>query len=122
MRTQTAARSQQIREQELLRDMQRALGLVVVDQETERRANARKMDHYGVTPGLHIVLSVQRGHGGLTHYFTFQSKTLIRDIAIMDAKRAAREQKLTYVCVLDVSSYKSDVPEHYLQDAVNKPK
>jgi hypothetical protein len=40
----------------------------------------------------------------------------------MDAKRAARDLKYTPVCVLDIASYKSDVPEHYIADAVNKPK
>lgn len=119
MRTQTAARSQQLREQELLRDMQRALGIAVIDKEAERRENARKMDHYGVTPGLHVVLSVQKGHGGLTRYYCYQSKTLIREIAIMDAKREARAAGYNALCTLDIAAYLSEVPPHYLAEKVN---
>lgn len=122
MRTHTAARSQQLHEQQLLRDMQRALGLTVLDKETERRQNARKMDHYGVTPGLHIVLSVQKGNIGITHYYCYQSKTLIREIAIMDAKREARESGYKTLCVLDIANYLSEVPPHYIEDKINKPK
>lgn len=122
MRTQTAARSQQIQEQQMLREMQRALGLAVVDKESERRENARKMDHYGVTPGLHIVLSVQKGNTGLTYYYCFQSKTLLRDIAIMDAKREARESGYKTLCVLDIADYLSQVPPHYLAGKINQSK
>lgn len=121
MRTQTAARSQQIQEQHMLREMSRALGLAVPDKENERRENARKMDHYGVTPGLHIVLSVQRGNTGLAHYYCYQSKTLIREIAIMDAKREAREAGFKSLCVLDIANYLSEVPPHYIEAKINKP-
>ena len=121
MRTQTAARSQQIQEQQMLREMQRALGLSVPDKESERRENARKMDHYGVTPGLHIVLSVQKGNIGSAYYYCFQSKTLIREIAIMEAKREARESGYKTLCVLDIADYLSEVPPHYLTDKINKP-
>ena len=103
----------------MLRDMQRALGLTVIDREAERRSNARKMDHYGVTPGLHIVLSVQKGNTGLTRYYCYQSKTLIREIAIMDAKREARESGYKSLCVLDIANYLSEVPPHYIQEKIN---
>ena len=106
----------------MLRDMQRALGLTVIDKESERRENARKQDHYGVTPGLHIVLSVQKGNTGLTHYYCFQSKTLIREIAIMDAKRESRELGYKTLCVLDIANYLSEVPPHYLAGKINQPK
>ena len=122
MRTQTAARSQQLQEQQMMRDMARSLGLEILDKEGERRENARKMDHYGVTPGLHVVLSVQRGNTGLTYYYCFQSKTLIREIAIMDAKREAREAGYKALCTLDIANYLSEVPAHYLADKINKPK
>jgi hypothetical protein len=103
----------------MLREMQRALGLSIPDKETERRENARKMDHYGVTPGLHIVLSVQKGNTGLVFYYCFQSKTLIREIAIMDAKREARESGYKTLCVLDIANYPSEVPVHYIEQKVN---
>jgi len=119
MRTQTAARSQQIQEQQMLRDMQRALGLVVVDKEAERRENARKASLNGVSRGLHIVLSVQKGNTGLTRYYCYQSKTFIRDIAIMDAKREARESGYKTLCVLDICDYPHEVPPHYLTDKIN---
>lgn len=121
MRTQTAARSEQIKEQQLMREMARSLGLARIDPESERRENARKMDHYGVTPGLHVVLSVQKGNTGLTHYYCYQSKTLIREIAIMDAKREAREAGFKALCTLDIANYLSEVPPHYLSDKINKP-
>lgn len=122
MRTQTAARSQQIQEQQLLREMSRALGLAPIDSETERRENARKLDHYGVTPGLHIVLSVQKGNIGTTRYYCYQSKTLIRDIAVMEAKKEARQNGFTTLCLLDVADYLSEVPEHYRDECVKKSK
>lgn len=118
----TEARSRQISEQQMLREMSRALGLDPIDQEQERRENARKFDRYGVTPGLHIVLSVQHGHGGTTKYYCYQSKTLIREIAIMDAKREARENKFKTLCVLDIANYMSEVPPHYIEQQVKKPK
>jgi hypothetical protein len=122
MRTQTAARSQQLNEQQMMRDMARSLGLTVIDQESERRENARKLDRYGVTPGLHVVLSVQKGNTGLTYYYCYQSKTLIREIAIMDAKREAREAGFKTLCTLDIADYLSQVPPHYLTDKINQPK
>ena len=106
----------------MLRDMQRALGLQVMDKESERRENARKVDNHGTSPGIHVVLSIQKGNTGLTFYYCFQSKTFIREIAIMDAKREAREFGYKTLCVLDVSSYLSEVPPHYLADKINKPK
>ena len=106
----------------MLREMQRALGLTVIDKETERRENARKLDRYGVTPGLHVVLSVQKGNTGLTFYYCYQSKTLIREIAIMDAKREAREAGFKTLCTLDIANYLSEVPPHYLTDKINQTK
>jgi len=105
-----------------MRDMARSLGLTVIDQESERRENARKLDRYGVTPGLHVVLSVQKGNTGLTYYYCYQSKTLIREIAIMDAKREAREAGFKTLCTLDIADYLSQVPPHYLTDKINQPK
>jgi len=122
MRVQTAARSQQIAEQQMLRDMQRALGLSIPDKETERRENARKASLKGVSRGLHVVLSVQVGWGGLTRYYCFQSKTFIRDIAVMDAKREAREAGYKTLCVLDICDYPHEVPVHYIEQKVNNPK
>lgn len=122
MRTQTAARSQQIQEQQLLREMSRALGLAPIDAETERRENAKKLDRFGVTPGLHIVLSVQKGNTGTTRYYCYQSKTLIREIAVMDAKKEARQNGYTALCLLDVADYLRDVPEHYLEQCAKKSK
>ena len=122
MRTQTAARTQQLQEQQMLRDMQRALGLGVPDKETERRERARKVDRSDTSPGLHIVLSVQIGFGGLTRYYCYQSKTFIREIAIMDAKREARESGYKTLCVLDIADYLKDVPAHYIEKKINTPK
>lgn len=74
------------------REMAAALGLT-------KKAKAIEM-----TPGLVVELSVRRD-GGAPQRFTHQAKTIIRDMAIMEAEQAARRSGLTPWALLDVRSH-----------------
>jgi len=64
---------------------------------------APKAEHKsGRTMGLCVILSVRKGYQGLTQRYTYQSSTLSRLAAEIDAKKAARAEGFTPWALLDV--------------------
>lgn len=100
----TKAQTEKLKEWHLMQEMGKALGIEVpkpvADNPLDKRVNTR----INRTPGLIVVLSVQRSLYDTPFQFRYEASSILRFNAEMEAKKAARAEGLTVRFVISISN------------------
>jgi hypothetical protein len=100
----TKAKQEQLHEWHLMKEMGDALGLDVPKPITNNPLDKRQNTRIAITPGLTVTLSVRRETYDLPSHFIFESKSMMRFTAVMDAEKAARAEGFQVLCCISAES------------------
>lgn len=98
----TKAQSEKLHEWSLMQEMGRALGLEVPKPITNNPLDKRVNTRIELTPGLTVILSVRKSMYDTPFQFRHTSSSFIRFLAVMEAEKAARAEKLEVRFTIDV--------------------
>lgn len=90
----TKAQTEKLRDWQMMQEMGKALGLEVPKPITNNPLDKHTNTRIDLTPGLTVILSVRRSLYDTPFQFVHKSSSFIRFLAVMEAEKAARAQKL----------------------------
>ena len=100
----TKARTEQLHEWQLMKEMGKALGLEVPKPITDNPLDKHTNTRIQLTPGLLVILSVRRSTYDPPFQFAYRSNSIMRFTSEIDAKKAARDAGLEVRFVISVSN------------------
>lgn len=121
----TKAQSEKLHEWHLMQEMGRALGLEVPKPITNNPLDKRVNTRIELTPGLTVILSVRKSMYDTPFQFRYTSSSFIRFLAVMEAEKAARAEKLEVRFTIDVINEDGDTAvavDHKAEPNIQKPK
>lgn len=120
----TKAHSEKLHEWHLMKEMGKALGLEVPKPITNNPLDRRVNTRIELTPGLTVILSVRKSLYDTPFQFRYTSSSFIRFLAVMEAEKAARAQKLEVRFTIDVINEDGETAvavEHRPSPQIQKP-
>lgn len=100
----TKAQTEKLRDWHMMQEMGKALGLEVPKQITSNPLDKHTNTRIDLTPGLTVILSVRRSLYDTPFQFKHESTSFIRFLAVMEAEKAARAQKLEVRFTISVTN------------------